>query len=107
MPLNSHNPNAKPAKKPLNALASLLEAEKMMQISVMLPSAAFIGWLAGAWLDSRLHQSWIAVFGIIFGGFSGLVYVVRLVIAAGKKTGGNPQNSADSEAGKGNTKLNP
>jgi hypothetical protein len=107
MPFNSPNPNTKPAKKPLSALASLMEAEKMMQISVMLPSAAFIGWLAGAWLDSRLHQSWIAVFGIIFGGFSGLVYVVRLVIGAGKKSGGDPKNGTDSGAGKGNTKLNP
>ena len=107
MPFNRPNPNAKPAKKPPSVMASLVEAEKMTQISVMLPSAAFIGWLAGAWLDSRLHQSWIAVFGIIFGGFSGLVYVVRLVIAAGKKARDASVNGADSEAGKGNSDIKP
>lgn len=56
----------------------------MMQIAVLLPSSAFVGWLIGAWLDKALHQSWITLAGIIFGGFAGLVYVVRLVIEAGK-----------------------
>ena len=28
----------------------------MVQIAILLPSSAFIGWLIGAWLDSRLHQ---------------------------------------------------
>jgi|ERR1035437_9938786 hypothetical protein len=86
MPFNRPIPDSKPRSKPSSALASLVEAEKMMQIAILLPAAAFIGWLGGAWLDSRLHQSWIAVVGIIFGGVSGLVYVVRLVIATGAKS---------------------
>jgi F0F1-type ATP synthase assembly protein I len=57
----------------------------MMQIAILLPSAAFIGWLIGAWVDSRLHLHWIAVAGILFGGVSGLFYVVRLAINAGAK----------------------
>jgi len=58
-----------------------------MQIAILLPSAAFIGWLAGAWLDGRLHQSWMGIAGIVFGGISGLVYVIRLVMASGSDSG--------------------
>jgi hypothetical protein len=97
MPFNRAIPESKPPDKPASALASLVEAEKMMQIAILLPAAAFVGWLAGAGLDSLLHQSWIAVVGIIFGGVSGLVYVVRLVIATGAKAG----------AGKGTPEIKP
>jgi F0F1-type ATP synthase assembly protein I len=97
MPFHRPIPDAKPRIKPVSALASLVEAEKMMQIAFLLPSAAFVGWLLGAWADSLLHQTWIAVVGIIFGGVSGLVYVVRLVIAAGAK----------STTGKGSTEIKP
>jgi uncharacterized membrane protein YfcA len=87
MPFNRPIPESKQPRKYPSGLATLVEAEKLMQIAILLPSSAFIGWLIGAWLDSRLHQDWIAVAGIIFGGFSGLVYVVRLVIATGSKAG--------------------
>ncbi len=63
-------------------LSIWVQAEKMMQIALVLPCAAFVGWLAGAWLDSHFHQSWIALVGIVFGGASGLVYAIRLAIAA-------------------------
>jgi uncharacterized membrane protein YfcA len=87
MPFNRPIPESKPPRQHPSGLSTLVEAEKLMQIAILLPSSAFIGWLIGAWLDSRLHQDWMAVAGIIFGGFSGLVYVVRLVIATGSKTG--------------------
>ncbi len=32
----------------------------------------------------HLHQSWIAVVGIVFGGVSGLVYAIRVALAANK-----------------------
>src|ERR1017187_7377106 len=103
MPFNRPIPDAKPRSKPTSALASLVEAEKMMQIAFLLPSAAFIGWLIGAWLDSRLHQSWIALAGIIFGGVSGLVYVIRLALVAGAKAA----SGTNSETGKGPTQIEP
>ena len=99
MPFNRPIPESKQPRKYPSALATLMEAEKMMQIAILLPSAAFIGWLIGAWADSSLHQHWIAVAGSIFGGVCGLVYVVRLAITAGAKaeaqtekedTGGKP-----------------
>jgi hypothetical protein len=86
MPFNRPIPDARQSGKNASGLGTLVEAEKMMQIAILLPSSAFIGWLAGAWLDGRLHQSWIALAGIIFGGFAGLVYVVRLVVTAGAKS---------------------
>jgi F0F1-type ATP synthase assembly protein I len=96
MPYNRPIPDQKPARGNSGGMQTLIQAEKLTQIAVLLPSAAFIGWLAGAWLDSKLHQSWIGLAGIVFGGISGLVYVVRLVMATG-----------DDTQGKGSTKTKP
>ena len=99
MPFIRPNPKAKPNKVYPSGMKTLVEAEKMMQIAILLPCAAFIGWLLGFWLGSVLHQAWMPTAGIIFGGVSGLVYVVRLAITAGAKaeaqtekedTGGKP-----------------
>jgi len=99
MPFNRPIPDRNPQSKTSGGIATLVQAEKLMQIAILLPSAAFIGWLAGAWLDSKLHQSWIGLAGIVFGGISGLVYVVRLVMATGDGTA----KSTDG-TGKGNTR---
>ncbi len=87
MPFNPPIPDPKPQPKSPSGLASLVEAEKMIQVSVLLPASAFVGWLLGAWLDKLLHQSWIALAGILFGGISGIVYVVRLVVTTGAGSG--------------------
>ncbi|MGD1106947.1 MAG: hypothetical protein ABR865_07865 [Terracidiphilus sp.] len=53
---------------------------------------------------SHLHQSWIAIVGIVFGGISGLVYVVRLALNAEKDPAMQDDDSSsgdDSSAGKG------
>ena len=101
MPFNHPIPERHPRKKMSAGLESLVEAEKLMQIAILLPASAFIGWLLGAWLDSRFHQAWIGVVGLIFGGIAGIVHVVRLAMAS---TG-----NADSEdKGKGDiSKGNP
>ena len=97
MPFNRPIPESQQPRKYPSALATLMEAEKMMQIAILLPSAAFIGWLIGAWADSRLHQSWIAVAGILFGGVSGLVYVIRLALTAGAKAEAQTEKDIKSE----------
>ncbi|HEY2467404.1 MAG TPA: AtpZ/AtpI family protein [Terracidiphilus sp.] len=61
----------------------------MIQISVLLPSSAFVGWIIGAGLDKLFHQSWISLVGILFGGISGIVYVVRMVVISSRKAGRN------------------
>jgi ATP synthase protein I len=98
MPYNNPIPdNRRPKdlpKRDSGGLATLVQAEKLMQIAIMLPSAAFIGWLGGTWLDKRLHQEWISLAGMVFGGIAALVYVVRLVMTTstddGKKPSGGP-----------------
>jgi ATP synthase protein I len=83
MAYNKPIPDGDGKRRDSGGLATLVQAEKMMQIALLLPSAAFVGWLIGAFLDSKLHTTWIAAAGIIFGGISGLVYVIRLVLSAG------------------------
>ncbi len=93
MPFNNPAPEREPRRKSSAGLDTLVQAEKMMQIAILLPSAAFIGWLFGAWGDKALHQSWMSIAGIALGGIAGLVYVVRLVLATGndskKENGGD------------------
>jgi hypothetical protein len=93
MPYNNPIPprpeDARRPKRDSGGLATLVQAEKMMQIALLLPSAAFIGWLLGAWADKALHQAWIGIAGIVFGGISGLVYVIRLVIHTDTDESGN------------------
>jgi hypothetical protein len=96
MPFNRPIPDPAPRRKDNAGLATLVQAEKLMQIAILLPSAAFIGWLVGAWADKAWHQSWIALAGIVFGGISGLVYVIRLVMSSG---GENGKNSGEGNAG--------
>jgi uncharacterized membrane protein YgcG len=87
VPFNRPIPESKQRNKAQGGVKSLADAEKLMQIAILLPSSAFIGWLGGAWLDLHLHQTWIGLVGILFGGISGLVYVVRLVMAGTSRTG--------------------
>lgn len=94
MPYNRPIPDPSPRRKSSSGLATLVQAEKLMQIAILLPSAAFIGWLLGAWADKAWHQSWIGLAGMAFGGISGIVYVVRLVLSTG----------VDSEDGNNDTK---
>ncbi|MGA2850746.1 MAG: AtpZ/AtpI family protein [Terracidiphilus sp.] len=77
-------------------MKSLADAEKLMQIAILLPSSAFIGWLLGAWLGSHLHQAWMPLAGILFGGISGLVYVVRLGMAGIRKPGAGDQSKSSN-----------
>ncbi len=82
MPFNRPIPESRQRRRPSGVLDAWVQAEKLMQIAILLPAAAFIGWLIGAWLDSRLHQEWIAIFGVVFGAISGLVGAVRMAMAA-------------------------
>ncbi len=103
MPFNRPIPNSRPPRKTSSGIETLVQAEKLMQIAILLPSAAFIGWLIGAWADSHLHQSWIGIAGIVVGGVSGLVYVVRLAISTMKSTG----NGTGTGKGKGSPGTEP
>jgi ATP synthase protein I len=83
-PYHNPIPERKVRDKAAGGMESLVQAEKLLQIAFILPSSMVIGWLAGAWAASKLHQSWMTIAGVIFGCVSGLVYVVRLAIDAEK-----------------------
>jgi ATP synthase protein I len=87
-PLPDSDQDGSGKRRDSGGLATLVQAEKMMQIALLLPSAAFVGWLMGAGLDKLLHTTWIGAAGIVFGGIAGLVYVIRLVLSTGSQTDG-------------------
>jgi ATP synthase protein I len=97
MPENNPMAEPKARGKEGSGLQSLVQAEKLMQIAFVLPSAMVVGWLAGAWADMKLHQKWLTIVGVIFGCIAGLVYVIRLAIDAEKSASkGSSNNSGDS-----------
>jgi uncharacterized membrane protein YfcA len=81
-----------------SGFASLVEAEKLMQVAFVLPSALVICWAGGWWLAARTHQKWIEIAGIVFGCLVGLVYVIQMAIAVEKKT--SLDEGSQSETGK-------
>jgi ATP synthase protein I len=98
MPFDDPTPERKSRNKAAGGIESLVQAEKLLQIAFILPSSMVIGWLAGAWADSKLHQSWMTIAGVIFGCVSGLVYVIRLAMDAEKSAGAQ---SAKNKSGDG------
>lgn len=97
MPYNNRIPERRESHKGSVGMQSLVQAEKLLQIAFVLPSAMVIGWLLGAWADMKLHQSWLTIVGVIFGCSAGLVYVIQMAIQAEKSVG-----KVESEAKKGN-----
>jgi F0F1-type ATP synthase assembly protein I len=93
MPDNNPMLERKSRGKAAGGIESLVQAEKLLQIAFILPSAMVVGWLAGAWADMKLHQSWMTIAGLIFGCTAGLVYVVRLAMDAEKRAGSATKNS--------------
>jgi ATP synthase protein I len=87
MPSQNPVPDNKTPGKAAGGFQSLVQAEKLMQIAFVLPSAMIVGWLGGAWADSKLHQSWMTIVGVILGCVAGLYYVIRLAIDAEKSAG--------------------
>jgi F0F1-type ATP synthase assembly protein I len=86
MAFNPPNPEQKPQR---GAAHSLVQAERLVQIALVLPAAVLIGWFFGSLLDRWFHQHWITIVGIIFGMIAGMLEAVRMALGAGKK--GNRQ----------------
>ncbi|MGA7317484.1 MAG: AtpZ/AtpI family protein, partial [Silvibacterium sp.] len=64
---------------------TLVQAERLLQIALVLPAAVLIGWGGGVLLDRWLHQDWIYIVGLIFGAVAGLLEAVRQALRAGKE----------------------
>jgi ATP synthase protein I len=79
-------PNSKPGgKKRSETMDTIIKAERLTQIAVILPAALLIGWGAGALLDKWLHQTWIYIVGVVFGAIAGMVEAVRQALRASRE----------------------
>lgn len=101
MPYHRPIPESKPPAKAGGGLGALVEAEKLMQIAFVLPSAVVVGWLAGAGADYLLHTKWIVIAGIGLGCVSGLYYVIQSAFAAEKVS--RKEDATRNGTGKGTT----
>jgi ATP synthase protein I len=97
VPFNRPIPESTAPRKRHAGLSALVEAEKWMQIALVVPCSVGIGWLIGALLGNWLHQKWISIAGVVFGGISGLVYVVRMALTAEKAL--RPDSTSGNDAG--------
>ena len=97
MPFHRPLPDSDSRSKMSSGVTAVVEAEKLLQIALMLPCAAVIGWLIGAWADKHFHQTWISIAGVVFGAISGLVYVIRMALQAERST----RNDTGSQTGPG------
>jgi ATP synthase protein I len=68
-------------RKPKNqgAMSSLVKAESLMQLALILPAAVFVGWIAGVGLDHLFHTGWIYIVGLVIGAVAGFVQMARIV----------------------------
>lgn len=79
-------PDSSSRSKLSTSFGTLVEAEKLMQVAFVLPSAVVICWFIGWWLAGRTHQKWLEIAGIVLGCIVGLVYVIQMAISVEKKT---------------------
>ena len=93
MPYHHPIPDPDSRGKRSGAFQAWVQAEKFIQIILVLPSAAFIGWAAGFGLDHVFHKTWIAMAGIVVGIVAGLVSAIRMAVyytsKSDKATGGD------------------
>jgi F0F1-type ATP synthase assembly protein I len=62
------------------ALHSLVQAEKLIQLALLIPASTMVGWIAGVGLDKLFHQHWIYIAGLLFGATAGFVQMFRTVL---------------------------
>jgi len=104
VPYHRPIPDSKTRSRFAGGVDAWVQAEKYIQIALVLPSGAFIGWLIGAWLDSRFHQSWIVVAGVVLGIIAGLSAAIRLAISFTSGAQGNDANGATGAGKEGSGK---
>lgn|SRR5512146_1011729 len=99
MPYQRPIPDGKKSRGLSSGFSSLVEAEKLMQVAFVLPTALVICWFLGWWLAEHTHQKWLEIAGIVFGCIVGLVYVIQIAFAVEKKT--SMDDDSRNETGKG------
>ena len=94
MPYHRPLPDSNPRSKGPSGLSALVEAEKLLQVAFVLPSALVICWAAGWWLAHLTHHKWIEIAGIVFGCITGLVYVIQMAISVEKKASSEDESQS-------------
>jgi hypothetical protein len=109
MAFNRFNPPPKKYVGITSGIGGLIEAEKLMQVAFAMPACVLVGWGAGWWLSGALHHKWIEIAGVVLGCVSALSYVIRMAIAAEKKTtmGDTTMGDEQSSTGKGTGNSKP
>lgn len=67
------------------ALQSLVQAEKLIQLALLIPAATMVGWFGGVLLDRGFHQHWIYIPGLLLGAVAGFVQTFRVVLQSTKE----------------------
>ena len=104
MPFQRPSPESKNRRGLSSGFGSFVEAEKLMQVAFVLPTALVICWFMGWWLAEHTHQRWLEIAGIIFGCIVGLVYVIQMAIAVEKKTSMDDESRNETGKGRSNGK---
>jgi ATP synthase protein I len=101
MPFNRPIPESSKPSTTSGGMHSLVEAEKLMQIALLLPSAVLVGWGIGALANSHWHQKWMIAAGLILGSVAGLMSVIRVAFAAERATSKGENVDAGNGPGSG------
>ncbi len=109
MPFHRAIPDTKQRGKPGGGLGSgfgaYVQAEKLVQIALVLPCAVLIGWGGGAWLDMHFHQSWITAGGDRSGSVAGMMSAIRMAMAAVASSSAENETEQETEKGKSGKEL--
>ena len=76
---------SEPEKPPQSEKKSWVEAEKYIQLGVMLPLAVVVGYFAGNFLDGKFHTTWMKLAGLLVGIAAGFVQLVRVATSEDAK----------------------
>ena len=96
MPYHKPIPDPDSSRNRSGAFQAWVQAEKFIQIILVLPSAAFIGWIIGVGLDHALHKTWISMAGVVVGIVAGLVSAIRMAVYYTSKSGNGDSSGDDS-----------
>jgi len=61
---------------------SLVQADSLMQIALVLPCAMLVGWFGGWCVDHFLHSQWGTATGLILGIVAGMISAIRMAVTA-------------------------
>ena len=69
----------KDPKQPYSAGASMVAAARYMGLAFVIPMGAGAGWIAGKFLDSKLHTTYWMTICLLLGIAGGFIQVIREV----------------------------